>query len=77
MSAIGKRAGPLCVVCGDVLGVYEPVIVLCADQPARRTSRAAEATLPQGCMAMHEPCYLTRPSLSDDLSRPAACRCRD
>ncbi len=69
MSATGRRPGPLCVVCGDVLGVYEPVIVLCADQPARRTSRAAAGALPQGAMAMHERCYLA----PDDISPPPAC----
>jgi hypothetical protein len=73
MSATGRRPGPLCVVCGNVLGVYEPLMVLCADRPARRTSRAAEGTLPQGCVAMHELCYRASSPLPDDLSPPPAC----
>jgi len=55
-------------VCGDVLGVYEPVIVLCADQPARRTSRAAEGTLPHTGMVMHEHCYLSHSSPSGEIT---------
>lgn len=54
----GDRAvRPTCVVCGDVLGVYEPVIVVGAGQPPRRTSRAAEGRWDADVTAMHEQCY--------------------
>jgi hypothetical protein len=34
-----------CVRCGDVIGVYEPVVV-CLDDEVRESSRAAEPSLP-------------------------------
>ncbi|HTA14683.1 MAG TPA: hypothetical protein VK781_07485 [Solirubrobacteraceae bacterium] len=34
-----------CAGCGDVIGVYEPLVVACGDRSARTTSRAAEPDL--------------------------------
>lgn len=48
---------PRCARCGDVMGVYEPLIHV-ADERVRRTSRAAE---PDVCRAdgvcYHASCY--------------------
>jgi hypothetical protein len=47
----------LCEVCGDVIGAYEPMIVL-AEAHARRTSRAAERAAggPVGS-CFHDSCF--------------------
>ena len=46
-----------CPICGDVIGVYEPMIVV-TEAHARRTSRAAEPGLdePLGD-CYHDACY--------------------
>lgn len=49
-----------CDHCAEVIGVYEPV-VLVIDGAARETSRAAEPTIgsePRECY--HQACYLER-----------------
>jgi hypothetical protein len=50
--------GPLrCHHCGDVIGVYEPMIVLAGGE-ARKTSKAAEhGTRPPGSECYHHACY--------------------
>jgi hypothetical protein len=46
-----------CLHCGDVIGVYEPMIVLFGGQ-ARTTSRAAEReAVAPGRECYHEACY--------------------
>ncbi len=41
------RSAPLCAACGDVIGVYEPLVHV-IDGVAHKTSRAAEPQLAQG-----------------------------
>ncbi|MGA7704752.1 MAG: hypothetical protein WB998_07635 [Solirubrobacteraceae bacterium] len=46
-----------CKRCGDLIGVYEPLLV-CAKGVARKTSRAAEPNLePEGATHYHRACY--------------------
>jgi hypothetical protein len=46
-----------CKHCGEVIGVYEPLVV-CAGATARTTSRAAEPDLePGGATHYHRACY--------------------
>lgn len=50
-------ARPLCVHCGERIGVYEPTICL-LDGAGRRTSLAAEPDLPERCERLyHAACY--------------------
>lgn len=54
---------PRCPRCGDVIGVYEPVIVCHPEhpeRPVRRTSRAAEGRFASEGVVMHERCYAQR-----------------
>jgi hypothetical protein len=46
-----------CVHCGDVIGVYEP-LVACIGEGARETSRAAEPDVAlQGAELYHRECF--------------------
>lgn len=48
--------GP-CAICGDVLGVYEPVVIIDGGGP-RVTSQAAESELPRDdAVRYHLACY--------------------
>jgi hypothetical protein len=48
-----------CVHCGDVIGVYEP-LVACVGDEARETSRAAEPDLAlQDTEVYHRACFAT------------------
>jgi hypothetical protein len=56
---------PRCVTCGDVIGVYEPMVHVRAGV-ARRTSRAAEPHLCRsGEPCFHEGCYHGRDGTPD------------
>ena len=48
-----------CARYGDVIGVYEPMIVVNGDDEERRTSRAAEPE-PEPSARYHEVCWLQR-----------------
>lgn len=48
---------PLCSHCNDVLGVYEPIILLVDGQPPQFTSRAAAPVRPDG-IAFHQDCFM-------------------
>ena len=53
---------PTCDHCGDVIGVYEPMIVLVRAEP-RETSRAAEPSVASEVDEhYHRSCYLERSS---------------
>jgi hypothetical protein len=54
----GSEGGARCGVCGEVVGVYEPLIVLAGDAP-RLTSLAREPDLAGGLDVglYHEGCY--------------------
>lgn len=48
---------PRCAHCGDVIGVYEPMMIV-EDGPARRTSLAAEPSLASRAdRSFHGHCY--------------------
>lgn len=56
----GPRASegrPRCRHCNDVLGVYEPIILLINGEPPRLTSQAATPLPPNG-VAFHQDCFL-------------------
>jgi hypothetical protein len=47
-----------CTRCGDVIGVYEPMVVVRGADEARETSRAADPALPLvGAEHFHSECY--------------------
>jgi len=47
-----------CTHCGDVIGVYEPMVVVRVGDAARETSRAADPELPRaGDEHFHSECY--------------------
>jgi hypothetical protein len=51
------RATPTCQCCGEVIGVYEPMVVL-AEGRARTTSRAAEPDVAVAAeQRYHDACY--------------------
>ena len=55
----GSRASerlPLCRHCNDVLGIYEPIILLMDGEPPKLTSRAA-TPLPHDGFALHQGCF--------------------
>jgi hypothetical protein len=45
-----------CQRCGDVIGVYEPMVLLLGDE-ARVTSGAAANQLPAHARRLHEACF--------------------
>jgi len=47
----------LCAYCGDVLGVYEPVMLVGQDRRATRTSRLNHPVAPTDGVMVHEGCY--------------------
>jgi hypothetical protein len=62
-SSMGPRPGewrvvepPRCQACGDVIGVYEPLVHL-GDGFATRTSRAAEPEICSSGQCFHLDCY--------------------
>ena len=57
---VGNTRTLTCAHCGDVIGVYEPLIVHLDDE-VRETSLAAEADLPSAAAAhYHEACHAAR-----------------
>ena len=51
----------ICPLCGDRIGVYEPMIVI-TRYGARRTARACEPLLPErGEILLHDGCYGIQP----------------
>jgi hypothetical protein len=57
---VGNTRTLTCAHCGDVIGVYEPLIVQ-LDGEVRETSLAAEGDLPSAAAAhYHEACYAAR-----------------
>lgn len=50
----------LCPLCGERIGVYEPMIVI-TPYGARRTSRAREALPPTPAILLHAGCYGIEP----------------
>lgn len=59
---------PLCRFCGDVIGVYEPLIVL-REGEARETSRAARHGRLCGEL-YHRACYQLRGEPSERIDGP-------
>jgi hypothetical protein len=62
------QAGPLCSYCGEVLGVYEPLIVVDHDRGATRTSRLNQGGSPPAGVMVHEQCYEQREPSSEQRS---------
>jgi hypothetical protein len=60
MTGEQRFQGRYCAYCGDRIGVYEPIMVLLADQPGRQTSVLAEGELPAESVAIHLSCYEQR-----------------
>jgi hypothetical protein len=61
-AAPAAHNGRRCRVCGDVIGVYEPVVV--CDASPRTTSLAAEPTLDAGARCYHRLCFARPPGRS-------------
>jgi hypothetical protein len=51
---------PVCPQCGDVIGVYEPIMVAVPGEPVRRTSWLAEGQMRVRDAAWHERCFAKR-----------------
>jgi len=45
-----------CAYCADVIGMYEPVVIV-VDDESRLTSRAAEPDLPDDGAQFHRDCH--------------------
>jgi hypothetical protein len=52
----GRAPRPRCRYCGDIIGVYEPMVVADAGR-ARLTSLAAEPDLPAEARSFHRECH--------------------
>lgn len=60
-----------CARCGDVIGIYEPLIVVSGDR-VRETSLAAEPELPlAGAEHYHRACYAGSPPARHDDEQAA------
>jgi hypothetical protein len=57
MQTRAHREPLICERCDDVIGTYEPTVVV-AGSEVRLTSRAAEPALVAGSGLFHLPCYL-------------------
>lgn len=57
--------GRYCAHCGDVLGVYEPLVVIVAGTHAGRTSLAALGELSEDVVLMHERCHDDKTAVRD------------
>ncbi len=73
MHSRGKRilaeAPTICIHCREVIGVYEPAMVLAGGE-ARETSQAAEPAGPiEGSQWFHRDCYAQR---YPEAARPAS-----
>jgi hypothetical protein len=57
---VGLAPRPFCAQCADVIGVYEPVVLLFADGRTRTTALTAEPGVPADAVALHPLCYAAR-----------------
>lgn len=54
--AVGKGERPICAICHDIVGVYEPVLVV-GQEPPQPTSLASQPQLSNnGCQLVHLAC---------------------
>jgi hypothetical protein len=60
-----------CRHCGDVIGVYEPLMMI-EDHEARETSCAAQPDLPPHGEYYHRACYGTRAESDPGSARPGS-----
>lgn len=61
------RAHPTCDQCGNVIGVYEPMMVITGGE-VNETSRAALPEIASApLLRYHRECYLERVGLSDEM----------
>jgi len=66
---MSKRADPpdpFCAFCGEIMGVYEPLILIGRDHSAVRTSRLSHGGMPHDALMVHEDCFERRQPWSDD-----------
>jgi hypothetical protein len=61
MSAPGGEKRLLCRHCGEVIGVYEPMVVLAHDGPVY-TSPASSSELPRAALSFHAECFSLHPA---------------
>jgi len=54
-AGLGSR--PRCGHCGEIIGVYEPMVLVDARGP-RHTSLAAELEIPASARSFHRACHL-------------------
>jgi hypothetical protein len=48
---------PRCAYCSEIVGVYEPLVLLLPGRQIRKSSRLAEGTLPADGILLHGTCY--------------------
>lgn len=63
----GEDTRRRCADCGDVLGVYEPIVVLDDGELPLRTSLLASEVPPEA-VALHESCFALRASAERDAA---------
>jgi hypothetical protein len=66
MSERADLPGPFCAFCGEIMGVYEPLILIGHDRSTVRTSRLSHRGTPDDVLMVHEDCYKRRQPWSDD-----------
>jgi hypothetical protein len=59
MTSDGDK-GVLCALCGERMGVYEPLIALAPGQHGVRTSRLLQRDRPVDGLLVHEECFASR-----------------
>ena len=57
LASIAMSEDVRCRRCGEVIGVYEPIVLTVGDGPSRRTSLALEGELPADAIAVHGDCH--------------------
>jgi hypothetical protein len=68
-----------CRLCGDVIGVYEPMVLLLDDEAHTTSGAAASCRIPADTRRLHAACFAlldSRPEPTLQSSPPRACGAR-
>ncbi len=57
MSMNGQPSALFCAFCGEVMGVYEPLVAVSGDRSTVRTSRLNHRDAPDAGILVHEDCF--------------------
>jgi len=67
MLSDGNPAGHRCALCGETIGVYEPLVLIGHDQQVSRTSRLKHPGTDLPGTLVHEDCYAGHRPSSETL----------